>query len=108
MIGTFDGTKRPDTTADRPGLARVGADLAAHAYARRGVSASGETIRVALIDDHTIVRCGIKALLRGAPDIVVVGEAASGSEAEVLATRTGPDVVVMDLDMPGGDGATAT
>ena len=108
MIGTFDGTKRPGATTDRPGLARVGADLAAHDYARRGVSTSDETIRVALIDDHTIVRSGLKALLRGAPDIVVVGEAGSGDEAVALATRTGAEVVVMDLDMAGGDGATAT
>jgi DNA-binding NarL/FixJ family response regulator len=86
----------------------VGADLATHDYARRGVSTSDRTIRVALIDDHTIVRSGLKALLRGATDMVVVGEAASGSEAVALAKRTGADVVVMDLDMPGGDGATAT
>jgi two-component system, NarL family, response regulator NreC len=108
MISAFDGTKRPDAGDVPRDLARVGADLATRGYARRGVSTSDETIRVALIDDHTIVRSGLRALLRGAPDIVVVGEAASGSEAVALVTRTGADVVVMDLDMPGGDGATAT
>jgi DNA-binding NarL/FixJ family response regulator len=108
MTSTSDGTKRPDAGDIPRDLAQVGADLATHSYARRGVSTSDETIRVALIDDHTIVRSGLKALLRGAPDIVVVGEASSGSEAVALVTRTGADVVVMDLDMPGGDGAAAT
>jgi len=108
MSGTTNGTKRSSEGTQPSALARVATDLASHAYARRGVSTSEQTIRVALIDDHTIVRAGLKALLRGAPDIVVVGEAASGSEAVALATRTGADVVVMDLDMPGGDGASAT
>ena len=89
-------------------LSEVGAALAARAYARRGVPRSEETIRVVLADDHTIVRSGLKALLRAAPDIAVVGEASSGGEAVAGASRCGADVVVMDLDMKGGDGATAT
>jgi two-component system, NarL family, response regulator NreC len=89
-------------------LAELGADLAARDYSRRGVSTSSETIRVALVDDHVVVRSGLKALLRGAPDMVVVGEASSGPEAVTLAARVGVDVIVMDLDMDGGDGATAT
>ncbi len=89
-------------------LADVGAELASRAYARRGVAASGEPIRVVLADDHAILRSGIKALLRTAPDIVVVGEASTGEEAVALATRTAADVVVMDLDMAGGGGAAAT
>ena len=108
MIGTLDDTKRPDAGAFPRDLAEVGSDLATRDYAWRGVARSERTIRVALIDDHTIVRAGLKALLRGASDIVVVGEADSGSEAVALVARTRPDVVVMDLDMPGGDGATAT
>src|SRR5215207_8582646 len=85
-------------------LAEVSAALAARPYVRRGVSRSGEMVRVVLADDHTVVRSGLKALLRGVPDVDVVGEAASGDEAVAVATRLRPDVVVMDLDMPHGDG----
>jgi DNA-binding NarL/FixJ family response regulator len=55
-----------------------------------------------------VVRAGLKALLAAVDDIVVVGEAANGVEAVAAAERLTPDVVVLDLDMPGGDGATAT
>jgi DNA-binding NarL/FixJ family response regulator len=89
-------------------LAELGAQLAAAPYARRGVSVSDQTIRVLLVDDHTLVRAGLRALLRTAPDVSVVGEAESGPEAVAETTRLKPHVVVMDLDMPGGDGATAT
>lgn len=89
-------------------LAETGAVLAARPYARRGISPSGDPIRVILADDHKLLRQGVKALLRNAPDIVVVGEAASGTEAVALAERQRPDVVVMDLDMNDGDGAAAT
>ena len=77
-------------------------------YARRGIAASTEMIRVVLVDDHTIVRDGLRALLNAAPDMQVVGEAANGVDAVAVARRTGPDVVVMDLDMPGGNGDEAT
>lgn len=77
-------------------------------YARRGVPVSNRTIRVLLVDDHAILRDGLRALLHSAPDIQVVGEAANGKDAIAVAQRSAPDVVVMDLDMPGGDGATAT
>jgi DNA-binding NarL/FixJ family response regulator len=76
-------------------------------YARRGVPVSDTIIRVVLVDDHTIFREGVRALLRSAPDIQVVGEAATGADAVAVAHRTAPDVIVLDLDMPGGDGATA-
>jgi DNA-binding NarL/FixJ family response regulator len=89
-------------------LADAGAALAARPYARRGVSQSGNPIRIILADDHKLLRQGVKALLRNAPDIVIVGEAASGDEAVALAKRQRPDVIVMDLDMGDGDGATAT
>jgi DNA-binding NarL/FixJ family response regulator len=88
-------------------LARLGATLAARPYARRGVSMSNETIRVILVDDHTMVREGLRLLLRTAPDITVVGEAENGMAAVALAERSMPDIVVLDLDMPGGDGMTA-
>lgn len=89
-------------------LRTVGAELAARPYARRGVSTREEPIRVVLVDDHAVLRAGVKALLASTPDVVVVGDASSGGEAVELATRLQPEVVVMDLDMPGGDGAEAT
>ena len=57
-------------------------------------------IRVALADDHPIVLAGIRALLQGAPDIILVGEAKTGAEALRLITETAPDVAVIDLSMP--------
>jgi DNA-binding NarL/FixJ family response regulator len=66
------------------------------------------TIRVVLVDDHAIVRTGLKAVLGEASEIEVVGEAAGGNEAIELLTRVPADVVVMDLSMGDGDGLTAT
>src|SRR5579871_1097122 len=68
----------------------------------------GDQIRVILADDHAVVRAGLKAVLKTAPDIEVVGEARTGTEAVMLAEQSRPDVIVMDLDMPGADGLTAT
>jgi DNA-binding NarL/FixJ family response regulator len=65
-------------------------------------------IRVVLADDHPVVREGLRGMLAAEPDIEVVGEAASGPEAVALAERLRPDVVLMDLRMPGGDGVEAT
>jgi DNA-binding NarL/FixJ family response regulator len=69
---------------------------------------ANDIIRVLLVDDHAILRDGLRALLRSAPDIQVVGEAANGSDAISAVQRSAPDVVLMDLDMPGIDGTTAT
>ena len=66
------------------------------------------TIRVVLVDDHAILRTGLKAVLGAAPEIDVVGEAAGGHEAVALLEHTVADVVVMDLSMVDGDGMTAT
>ena len=96
---------RADATGE---LRAVGAALAARPYARRGVSSREEPVRVVLVDDHEVLRVGLRALLAATPDIVVVGDGANGREAVALAERLAPDVVVLDLDMPGGDGATAT
>src|ERR1700681_1634118 len=95
----------PGPAVDR--LAELGASIAARPYARRGMSQSNEIIRVLLADDHGIVREGLRLLLRSAPDITVVGDAETGPEAVVTAQQLSPDVVILDLDMPGGDGATA-
>lgn len=90
-------------------LADIGAAVLQRPYAKRGVPMGDRTIRVLLVDDHTLMRAGLRALLRGtAPDITVVGEATSGHEAVSAAARLGPDVVIMDLDMPDGDGVEAT
>ena len=66
------------------------------------------TIRVVLVDDHAIVRAGLKAVLGTAPDIEIVGEAAGGHEAVALTAHLAADVIVMDLSMAEGDGLTAT
>ena len=65
-------------------------------------------IGVLLVDDHAIVRGGLAALLATTDDIRVVGEAADGVEAVQLAESLRPDVVLMDLSMPGSDGVQAT
>ena len=65
-------------------------------------------IRVVVADDHPIVRAGIVGLLDTAAGIEVVGQASNGGEAVALARAEHPDLVLMDLRMPGVDGATAT
>ena len=66
------------------------------------------TIRVLLVDDDPLVRAGLRLMLRSAPDIDVVGEAADGAAAITAAAELAPDVVLMDIRMPGTDGVTAT
>ncbi|WP_326549302.1 response regulator transcription factor [Micromonospora sp. NBC_01813] len=65
-------------------------------------------IRVLLVDDQVLVRAGFRALLAAEPDIEVVGEAGDGAQAVRLARQTSPDVVLMDIRMPGVDGLAAT
>jgi len=65
-------------------------------------------ITVVLVDDHTVVRAGLKAVLSTAKDIKIIGEGANGKDAISLAERLDPDVIVMDLSMGEMDGAEAT
>ena len=65
-------------------------------------------IRVLLVEDHGLVRAGLRALLAAMPDIEVVGEARDGNEALRLVEQLHPDLVLMDISMPGMDGLAAT
>ncbi|WP_423928237.1 response regulator [Candidatus Palauibacter sp.] len=65
-------------------------------------------MRVLLVDDHPVVRAGLKALLETTERVEVVGEASSGEEAVEKARTLEPDIVIMDLAMPGMDGVQAT
>ncbi|HEX4687270.1 MAG TPA: response regulator transcription factor [Nocardioides sp.] len=67
-----------------------------------------EKIRVVIVDDHAMLRAGLEQLLSGEPDVEVVGKAASGDEAVTVVREVRPDVVLMDLQMPGVDGVSAT
>ncbi len=66
------------------------------------------SITILLVDDHALVRGGVRAYLESQPEMEVVGEAGSGEEAVQLAAEYVPDVVLMDLIMPGMDGVEAT
>jgi DNA-binding NarL/FixJ family response regulator len=65
-------------------------------------------IRILLVDDHPVVRHGLRGMLDAEPDLSVVGEASSGAEGVARAAELTPDIVLMDLRMPGGDGVEAT
>jgi DNA-binding NarL/FixJ family response regulator len=65
-------------------------------------------MRILLADDHTMFRQGLKTLLESKPDLQVVGEAADGRQAIELVEKTNPDVIIMDISMPGLNGVEAT
>lgn len=65
-------------------------------------------IRVLVADDHPVMRLGLQLMIESAPDLVHCGSAANGVAAVSLAQQTAPDVVVLDVRMPGGDGIQAT
>ncbi|WP_221323607.1 response regulator transcription factor [Actinoplanes sp. L3-i22] len=65
-------------------------------------------IRILLVDDHPVVRMGLRGMLDAEPDLTVIGEASDGVEGTEIALRERPDIVLMDLRMPGGDGVEAT
>jgi DNA-binding NarL/FixJ family response regulator len=66
------------------------------------------TVRIVLADDQPLVRAGLRVLVADHPDLVIVGEAGTGAEAIQIVRETHPDVVVMDIRMPGMDGIEAT
>lgn len=68
----------------------------------------GEPLRILLVDDHPLVRNGLRALLSSVPDLAVVGEAANGQEAITQALELQPDIILMDLNMPELNGVEAT
>lgn len=74
----------------------------------RTLSPNMKKISVLLVDDHTVVRQGLRALLKAEEDMEVVGEAENGRQAVILAKKTPPDVVVMDVAMPMLNGLEAT
>ena len=67
-----------------------------------------EPIQILIADDHTLFRDGLRALLGSLPDTAVIGEAANGAEAIAQAEKLQPDVVLMDIQMPGVNGIEAT
>jgi DNA-binding NarL/FixJ family response regulator len=67
-----------------------------------------DVIRVLIVDDDALVRAGLSMLLAGSDDILVVGEAADGAEVPAAVAASSPDVVLMDIRMPGVDGLSAT
>ena len=67
-----------------------------------------QLIRVLIVDDHVVVRAGLRLLIESRPGLVVVGEAANGEEAVSLGEEVRPDVIVMDANMPIIDGIEAT
>ncbi len=69
---------------------------------------AGTPIRVLLADDQPLLRMGFRLILEGEPDLQIAGEASTGEEAVVLSAQLCPDVVLMDVRMPRGDGIEAT
>ncbi len=91
---------------------RAGGDLAVESKRRRGhaphARSAERVIRVMLVDDHPVLREGLREFLAGHDDLEVVGAAADGAEAGRMAAVARPDVVLMDLRMPGHDGVAGT
>ena len=67
-----------------------------------------QRIRILVCDDHPVVRSGLRGMIQSQPDLEVIAEAGEGAQAVALASRFQPDIVLMDLRMPGMDGVTAT
>lgn len=93
-----------DGRGDRTGSSVPGTP----ANALERASAVSGKIRVLIVDDHMILRKGLRGMLNGQPDIEVVGEAADGQEAVAQASSLAPDVIIMDINMPRLNGIEAT
>src|SRR5215831_18184973 len=89
----------------RPRLRRR---LSVRGYDREARHGMNERLTVLVVDDHAVVRQGVRSFLAAQPDLAVVGTAASGEEALRLAAEHAPDVVLVDLVMPGMDGVETT
>ena len=76
--------------------------------AEGGTGGTPEQLTVLMADDHLLFRDGLRALLKAAPDLELVGEASTGEEAMSLAASLQPDVILMDLKLPGITGIEAT
>ncbi len=87
---------------------RSQASVAMMSGAEPDYATEAKAIRVVLVDDHMVMRQGLAALLRAEGDIRVVGEASDGESALSLVRKIRPDVILMDIDMPGMDGIQAT
>jgi len=96
----------PDSTRSRD-LSDLGARITTRPYARHAPPAAGEVIRLVLIAGHAMYRQALGALLSATPDLSLVGQGGSGDAALALGERLSPDVLVLDLELPGSDG-TAT
>lgn len=91
--------------------ARSGSQVAESPSAENGgasLNDSGPGLRVLLVEDHAMVREGLRSILEGYPDFQVVGEAVDGEDAVMQTERLAPDVVVMDMNLPKLDGISAT
>lgn len=99
-------TARVAQPAEQPNAVRTVAP--ASVAATPGKGQTDNRIRVLLVDDHAIVRQGLAGMLNAEPDIVVAGEAADGHQAVEQARQLRPDVIIMDVSMPGMNGIEAT
>ena len=107
---------RRDAAAGGPGRGSPGGGAAARGRLRgpgvvaagAGTRVTGPSLRVLIVDDQALVRAGFRMILEAQPDIEVIGEAADGETAIRLSNRLRPDIVLMDVRMPGLDGLETT